>query len=304
MGYKNTDFYKFSVLRDYKNISGIYCWTNLVNGKKYVGQTTNLSRRPFFHISDTSKSLISEAVRKYGIENFSLEILEFCEIDKLNDREIYWISELNSYKNGYNATLGGDHNPMLLPEIREKVTGDNSYIRRMSPEEREEWLKDNLRGENNPMYGVFLSGDKHFMSKKTSEERAQWIEDHRLGENNPFYGHKHTDQAKELMSKNCAMKRPEVVSKISGENHYNYGKSLSDDIKLKISKKSSGENNPFYGKQHSNETRKLLSKLTSEQNSNGRSTLKRGNKGWITKTSKRLGISREEVIRRYEVGEI
>lgn len=45
-------------------------------------------------------------MRKYGIENFHIELIE--ETDSPEEREAYWINKLDTYKNGYNATLGGD----------------------------------------------------------------------------------------------------------------------------------------------------------------------------------------------------
>ena len=47
-------------------------------------------------------------MRKYGIEHFTIEAIEECPINILSEREKYWISEFDSYHNGYNATLGGD----------------------------------------------------------------------------------------------------------------------------------------------------------------------------------------------------
>lgn len=49
-------------------------------------------------------------MNKYGIENFIIEELEQVEDEsKLDEREIYWIQELQTYgRNGYNATKGGD----------------------------------------------------------------------------------------------------------------------------------------------------------------------------------------------------
>lgn len=47
-------------------------------------------------------------MRKLGLENFYIEILEECPKEKMNEREKYWISYYNSYKNGYNGTEGGD----------------------------------------------------------------------------------------------------------------------------------------------------------------------------------------------------
>ena len=47
-------------------------------------------------------------MNKYGIEHFFIELLETVEISKLEEREQYWIEKLNTYHNGYNATIGGD----------------------------------------------------------------------------------------------------------------------------------------------------------------------------------------------------
>ena len=45
-------------------------------------------------------------MRKYGIDNFEISLIE--ETDKPDEREVYWIEQKRSFKNGYNATLGGD----------------------------------------------------------------------------------------------------------------------------------------------------------------------------------------------------
>ena len=61
----------------------IYCYTNLINGKKYIGQTTNINRRKNEHLSSASNPnhkdynvLFHIKLRQYGIENFNFEILE------------------------------------------------------------------------------------------------------------------------------------------------------------------------------------------------------------------------------------
>ena len=51
---------------------------------------------------------IHKAMLKYGIDSFSITQIEECDNEKLNEREQYWIAYYDTYKNGYNATLGGD----------------------------------------------------------------------------------------------------------------------------------------------------------------------------------------------------
>lgn len=92
----------------------IYKITNLVNQKIYVGKTTKtIEERWKTHWADAQRVNINnrplyKAFNKYGKENFKIECLEECSIDTLNDREIYWIERLGSFKYGYNATKGGD----------------------------------------------------------------------------------------------------------------------------------------------------------------------------------------------------
>lgn len=100
-------------------ICGIYCVTNLINGKQYVGLSKDCLKRWSDHYSksyhstkeDEIKKPLYMAMRKYGRENFSFNILEECEYEDLKEKEIFWIEKLNTYYNGYNATPGGD-----LPE--------------------------------------------------------------------------------------------------------------------------------------------------------------------------------------------
>ena len=92
---------------------GIYKITNLINKKKYIGKSLNIENRFSYHKNkytyekDFNKPLY-RAFRKYGLENFSFEILEKCSKEDLNERERFWILYYNSHKEGYNCTSGGD----------------------------------------------------------------------------------------------------------------------------------------------------------------------------------------------------
>lgn len=95
----------------------IYLISNDVNDKVYIGKTlTTVSERYSKHIYDaqnsTDNSAIHNAMRKYGVEHFTVHQIEECSNDVLSEREIYWIKYYNSYEYGYNLTRGGDGNPL------------------------------------------------------------------------------------------------------------------------------------------------------------------------------------------------
>lgn len=90
---------------------GIYKITNTENGKCYIGQSRDIEARWQKHLS-AYKSCpdweLYRAFKKYGISKFTFEIIEECQIKELNEREIYWITQYDSFNNGYNMTLGGE----------------------------------------------------------------------------------------------------------------------------------------------------------------------------------------------------
>ena len=97
-------------------MQGIYKITNQVNGKIYIGKTNNSDRRWNDHkrLSSTPghkeyDKILYKAMRKYGIENFTFEMIELLEDYSISgEREKYWISKYNSYNEGYNESSGGD----------------------------------------------------------------------------------------------------------------------------------------------------------------------------------------------------
>ena len=94
----------------------IYKHTNKINGKVYIGQTKQAINQRWRN-GDGYKNNIYfyHSIKKYGWDNFEHEILEkdIDSVKKANEREIYWISKYDSYKNGYNLTSGGDNRDHL-----------------------------------------------------------------------------------------------------------------------------------------------------------------------------------------------
>lgn len=183
---------------------------NVVNNKKYVGQSDNIKRRWKAHYRELTTNRhyskhLQNAWNKYGENNFNFKIIEYCDIELLNEKESYWISYYDSYKNGYNLTLGGNG-------LRGYKFSEASKIK----------MKLNhydMHGENNPMFGVSL------YDVLNEEEIIKWKENlskSQMGELNSFYGKTHTDETKRKIS--IANK-----GKITGEKHYFYGKKLSKE---------------------------------------------------------------------------
>lgn len=95
----------------------IYKLTNEVNGKIYVGQTTDFRKRMNAYKNVTKRDVakygkIARAINKYGFDNFKVDILKRCEPDELTDYENYYISKLKSSNSdiGYNQVVVNNAN--------------------------------------------------------------------------------------------------------------------------------------------------------------------------------------------------
>jgi len=142
----------------------IYKIENNINGKVYIGQTIQeLKIRFKRHCSfsalskEESNMPIKRAIKKYGKENFTISVIEECDNSIINEREIFWIKKHNSFKNGYNATLGGgglygywnNIKGVDIDEIIEKYKS-GIYINTLSKEYSisRQSIRDSLRRNN------------------------------------------------------------------------------------------------------------------------------------------------------------
>jgi group I intron endonuclease len=107
----------------------IYKITNTINGKVYIGCTvTTLKKRYYEHLyrcfKSDYKSKLYNSIKKYGEENFTIELITECDVDKIYETEKQYIKEYNSFENGLNSTFGGEGclGYIHSPEIRKKIS--------------------------------------------------------------------------------------------------------------------------------------------------------------------------------------
>ena len=111
-----------------KGVCGIYLLRNNVNGKVYVGQSVDICKRWYFHRLSANrgdKSPLYSAMRKYGINEFSVQVLEECEVTKLDEREAYWMDFYEARERGYNLMPAGQ-NGRVMDDAMRKWFSENS----------------------------------------------------------------------------------------------------------------------------------------------------------------------------------
>jgi len=162
-------------------MTGIYCITNKINNKKYIGSSIDIPRRLREHKSNLKcrthkNSFLQRSYIKYGSENFSYDIIEECEKNSLINREEFWIAKFNTSddKFGYNYSpfprrprLGIKASPETLKKMSIANGGENHpmYGKKHSPEHLANMSKA-FKGIKKPTSGVH----KKFILKNSQGE--------------------------------------------------------------------------------------------------------------------------------------
>lgn len=180
----------------------IYCITNKINGKQYIGQTKhddNTRLKEHFQIAEHTKRNLHlyNVIRKYGKDNFEITILKNNLLeDELDKWEIYYIGKYNTFENGYNNTLGGGgiRGYHHSEETKQKISENHNP--NIYTKERAEKISFANKGKPKSV--------EH--KRKLSECAKQ-----RVGEKNPFYGKHHK---KETIMNNSIAHRKYVFIQI------------------------------------------------------------------------------------------
>lgn len=153
-------------------ISGIYCIENMINNKKYIGQSKNINDRWYKHKNELNRSAhdndyLQKSWNKYGEENFRFYILECCSVEELDKKENYYIDLHNTLNRdyGYNLKSGGQgYGVKALEYVGNKISKslkkayENEDLRQQRRDNAlKQWanpeIKAKISGENNSMYG-------------------------------------------------------------------------------------------------------------------------------------------------------
>jgi group I intron endonuclease len=206
----------------------IYCITNLINEKTYLGKRT-LPKNTLLENDDYYGSgiLINRSIQKYGIENFSKDILVFGEFstDEINEYERYYISlyKLNG-KAEYNITKGGDGGKTWQNIINKKgtfstkgKTWEEIYGPKRTKQRKENMkishiteygrfsISNKMKGEFNPINRFDLSekqklARENFIKLSKQPKSKEWKKqaaELKLKEKNPMYGKHWKNSSKE-----------------------------------------------------------------------------------------------------------
>lgn len=207
-----------------KFLGHIYCIECKVTRKWYIGQTVNtLQKRMKRHISNAQKGekyALSRAIRKYGVENFTIEEIMWVEAEtiqklkrKLDFLECYFIARYNTIKDGYNMTGGGEGVLGLhfSEESRVKMSEsarrrcDEEFRKRQSMISKKLWQSDSFRKLRSEVAHRTLSNKELQKKMGLARRGIKFTQEHKrkiglavAGERNGMYGKTHP---KEIIAK-------------------------------------------------------------------------------------------------------
>jgi group I intron endonuclease len=162
---------------------GVYAIRNTSNGKHYVGSSTNIYGRWSSHKSLLKNSrhdsiVLQRAWTKHGSTAFEWVVLEFCERDRLIEREEHWIIALKSQSraNGYNVRLQATSNfgHKFPPEFGARISAAKKG-RKLTPEARAAMSASMKAAGHKPCEAAHIASREKRRGSKVSEETRRLI---------------------------------------------------------------------------------------------------------------------------------
>ncbi|MCR1933536.1 NUMOD3 domain-containing DNA-binding protein [Clostridium tepidum] len=239
----------------------IYITTNMINGKRYIGQKKFREKWQLYLGSGVA---LKNAIKKYGRENFNRDIVDIAySSDELNDLEIKWIENYKAYESDdfYNIADGGK--------------SGNTFAGKSDKEMKV--IKNKIR---NSRIGVPLKKEtkiklsKIFKGRKFSDETCKKISDSLTGRKLDEETKRKISKTRKLNGFSKGKNNPMYGVHLCGEKHSLYGTHLSEERKQKQSQimkaqYASGERiSPMKGKNHTEVTKRKISKTKIESGVN------------------------------------
>lgn len=187
----------------------IYKITNIINNKIYVGQTVNNIRQRWNkHCHSNGCKSLYNAILKYGKDNFNIEIIETLPIEKLDEREIYWINyyKSNNKKFGYNILLGGNLGRKGFSKLNKKQINEIIKLDKQGVSHIEIGKKFNI---NRKTVTFILRRESNYTSKAIH-----------------LYERKDLDEIKEFLKTNPTSKEVREKFNISNVTLFKFTKSI------------------------------------------------------------------------------
>lgn len=265
----------------------IYMYTNIVNGKQYIGQTKKSieqragSKLSGYTTGSNTGSKFSRAIRKYGYDKFVCSIIHTDIPDELlNDYEMLYIELYSTFELGYNSTTGGNAPTVFSKERNDAISKALKGLPKSKETKKKISAanKGKLLGTKHPLFGKHrsaevksklseankgkeISGDtKKKMSESRkgivfSEEHRKKLSDANKGENNPMFGKHLTEDHKRKIS--AGLK----------------GIKRSEETRKKLSEANKGHNNPMFGKHLTEEHKHKMSESLKGRKHKGKTVI-------------------------------
>lgn len=191
--FENVKVSKREIYKKLKDKSGVYLFLNKQTSEMYIGSSVQLSKRMAIHFYNAKSSqettiIFYRAMRKYGLENFDLAILEFCESNETDCSKLeqFWI---DYYQPKYNilkearSSRGFKHSIETINKLKKMFYKENhpkfgtinsTETRKAISDSLKEFYKTNsspfkgVKGELSPQYG--LNGTSVFIYSESGKE--------------------------------------------------------------------------------------------------------------------------------------
>jgi group I intron endonuclease len=213
---------------------GIYCIENLLDGKRYIGQSIDVIRRIRDHKYLMKKGAepnkhLKMSCKKYGFDNFRFSILATCPMEELDEleREFIFLYKTMDDRFGYNLTDGGNSNKVVSEETKKLFSIIN---RRPCSEEAKRKLSEAHKGK------------KHSLGHKMPESAKKKLSDYWKGK--PQSKELIAKRSKALLGNKCSLGQKHSAEhrrKITETRRARGGYAHSEETKRKISEAKKGK---------------------------------------------------------------